>query len=56
VTRKAVIAVVAVGAVVVLRPLAGRVGHRMVEHCGLTAEQCKQMAEVRSRGEAIGRT
>ena len=54
--KKAVIGVVIV-AVVGFRPVARRVAHGMLEHCGQMAEQCKQMAaKVGGRGEAVGRS
>jgi hypothetical protein len=41
--RKAIIGVAAVGAVVGLAVVGRRVGHKMREHCGQMAKQCKQM-------------
>lgn len=55
--KKVIIGLLAVGAVMGLRPVARRMGHRMSEHCGQMAAHCKQMAaQCGGRGEAVGRT
>jgi hypothetical protein len=55
--KKALVGLVVVGAVVGLRPVARRMGHKMREHCGQMAAQCKQMGvQFGGRGEAVGRT
>ena len=55
--KKALVGLVAVGAVVGLRPVARRIGHKMREHCGQMAAQCKQMAaQCGGRGEAVRRS
>lgn len=51
--KKALVGLVAVGAVVGLRPVARRMGHK----CGQMAAQCKQMAaQCGGRGEAVRRS
>jgi hypothetical protein len=65
--KKAIVGLVAVGAVIALRPLLRRMGHKMREHCEQMAAQfgghaemahkmaecCKGMsAQSESRGEA----
>jgi hypothetical protein len=53
--KKALVALVAVGAVIGFLPLARRAGHKMSEHCGQMAAQCKEMAgQFGARGEAVG--
>jgi hypothetical protein len=55
--KKATVGLVAVGALVGFRPLVRRMGHKMREHCGQMAAQCKQMAgQFGGRGEAVGGT
>jgi hypothetical protein len=39
--KKAIIGVVAVGAILGLRPSAKRMSHRMRQHCGEMAAHCK---------------
>ena len=52
--RKAIIGVAAVGAIVGLGVVSRRIGHKMREHCGQMAAQCKQMVagQFTERGEA----
>jgi hypothetical protein len=54
--KKAIVGLVALGAVIALWPLARRTGHKMSEHCGRMAATCKQMmtAQPGSRDEAAG--
>jgi hypothetical protein len=48
--KKAIVGLVAVGAVIGLRPVARRIGHEMHEHC----EQM-MAGQFGGRGEAVGR-
>jgi len=53
--KKALVALVAVGVLIGVLPLARRMGHKMSEHCGQMAAQCKEMAaQFGVRGEAVG--
>ena len=54
--RKAIIGVAAVGAIIGLGVVSRRIGHKMLEHCGEMAAQCKPMmaGQVTERGEATG--
>jgi hypothetical protein len=55
--KKAIVGVAALGAIIGLRPVAGRMEQKMRELCGQMAAQCRQMAaQVGARGEAAGRT
>lgn len=55
--KKGIVGLVAVGAVIGLRPLARRLNHKMREHYGQMAAHCKQMAaQFGGRGEAVGRS
>ena len=55
--RKAIIGVAAVGALVGLGVVSRRIGHKMREHCGQMAAQCKDMATTfAERRELAGRT
>ena len=56
--KKAIVGLVAVGAIVGLRSVAKRImRHEMSEHCRQMAAQCKQMAvQFGDRGEAVSRT
>lgn len=55
--KKAILGLVAIGAVIGSRPVARRMGRKMREHCEQMAAQCKQMAgQFQTRGEAVGRT
>ena len=47
--KNAIVAFVAVGAVIGLRPVARRIGHKMREHCEEMA------AQPGGRGETVGR-
>ena len=54
-TKKAIFALVLVGAVFAARPAVKRVGQKMTEHCEQMAAQCKQMlAQAGGREEATG--
>jgi hypothetical protein len=48
--KKAIVGLVAVGAILGLRPLTRRLGHMMREHCEQMVAQC------RGRGEAVRST
>ena len=54
--KKAIVGLVALGAVIALWPAARSMGHKMGEHCGRMAATCKQMmtAQPGSRDEAVG--
>jgi hypothetical protein len=54
--KKAIFGLLAVGAIVGLRPAARRIGHKMREHCQQMAAKCKQMMAGQSAegGEAAG--
>jgi hypothetical protein len=53
--KKSLLAFVAVGAVIGFVPLARRAGHKLSEHCGQMAAQCKEMAaQPGAPGEAVG--
>jgi hypothetical protein len=53
--KKALVGLVAVGALIGFLPLAGRTGHKMSAHCGQMAAQCKEMAaQFGARDEAVG--
>ena len=53
--KKEVVGLVAVGALIGFLLLARRMGHKMSEHCGQMAAQCKEMAvQFGARGEAVG--
>ena len=55
--KKAIVGVVAIGAIIGSRPVARRMGRKMREHCEQMAAQCKQIAaQPGGRGEAVGRT
>ena len=52
--KKAVVGLVAAGALIGFLPLARRAVHKMSEHCGQMAAQCKEMAaQFGARGEAV---
>ena len=54
-TKKAIFALVLVGAVLAARPAVKRMGRKMSEHCEQMAAQCKQMlAQAGGREEATG--
>lgn len=53
--KKALVGLVAAGAVIGFLPLAERKGRKMSERCGQMAAQCKEMAaQFGARGEAAG--
>jgi hypothetical protein len=53
--KKALVALVAVGVLIGVLPLARRKGRRMSEHCGQMAAQCKEMAaQFGALAEAVG--
>jgi hypothetical protein len=53
--KKALVGLVAVGALIGFLPLARRTGHKMSEHCGQMAAECKEMAaQFGARDEAVG--
>lgn len=54
--KKVIVGLVAVGAIIALRPVAGRVGHKMREHCEHMAGKCRQMmaAQPEQGGKAAG--
>lgn len=41
--KKALIGLVAIGAIVALRPVTARAGRKMSEHCAHMASKCKEM-------------
>jgi hypothetical protein len=55
--KKAIIGVMALGAIIGSRPLARRMRHKMQEHCEQMAAHCKQMAgQFGGHGEPVGKT
>jgi hypothetical protein len=52
--KRAMVGLAAVGLIVAMRR-ARRMAHMMREHCGQMAAQCKEMAGLGGRGEAVGR-
>lgn len=51
--KRALVGIVAIGAVVAVRPLSKRIGRKMSQHCAHMASKCKQM--VSTQGGSCGK-